>query len=108
MIKQQVFLDANLALPKLAKMLSWSPPKLSQLLNDNLHQSFNDFVNSYRIAHAKTLLLGDSVMKMEDLAERSGFNSLSTFYTAFKKHTQLTPAKYKALQPLGNSETINP
>jgi AraC-like DNA-binding protein len=106
-IEQQVFLDANLLLPKLAKMLSWSTPKLSQLLNDNLHQSFNDFVNSYRIEHAKTLLQSDTAMKMEDLAEHSGFNSLSTFYAAFKKHTQLTPAKYKALQASKNSETIN-
>lgn len=107
MVGQQVFLDANLAMPKLAKMLSWSTPKLSQLLNDNLHQSFNDFVNSYRIEHAKTLLQGDAAMKMEDLAEHSGFNSLSTFYAAFKKYTQLTPAKYKALQASKNSETIN-
>jgi len=76
-------------------------------LNDNLHQSFNDFVNSYRIEHAKTLLQGDTAMKMEDLAERSGFNSLSTFYTAFKKQTQLTPAKYKTLQASRNSEIIN-
>nr|WP_314862497.1 helix-turn-helix domain-containing protein [uncultured Undibacterium sp.] len=107
MIAQQAFLDANLVMPKLAKMLGWSTPKLSQLLNDNLHQSFNDFVNSYRIEHAKTLLQGDTAMKMEDLAERSGFNSLSTFYTAFKKQTQLTPAKYKALQTSKNSEIIN-
>ena len=107
MVEQQVFLDANLVMPKLAKMLGWSTPKLSQLLNDNLDRSFNDFVNSYRIEHAKTLLQGEEAMKMEDLAERSGFNSLSTFYAAFKKHTQLTPAKYKALQTSKDSETIN-
>jgi AraC-like DNA-binding protein len=35
---------------------------------------------------------------MDDLAESAGFNSLSTFYAAFKKHTQLTPAKFKALR----------
>lgn len=108
MLTQKVYLDANLLLPKLAKMLAWSTPKLSQLLNDNLHKSFNDFVNWYRIEHAKTLLLQESAMKMEDLAERSGFNSLSTFYAAFKKHTQLTPAKYKALQASSDSEIINP
>jgi len=95
---QRLYLDANLVMPKLAKMLGWPTPKLSQLLNDNLNLSFNDFVNGYRIAHAKTLLLGDTAMKMDDLAENSGFNSLSTFYAAFKKHTQLTPAKYKALR----------
>lgn len=105
----QVYLDANLVMPKLAKMLGWPTPKLSQLLNDNLHLSFNDFVNGYRIEHAKTLLLGEASMKMDDLAENAGFNSLSTFYTAFKKHTQLTPAKYKALRlaTLNTLETTN-
>lgn len=111
MRKEQVYLDANLMMPKLAKMLGWPTPKLSQLLNDNLHLSFNDFVNGYRIEHAKTLLLGEVAMKMDDLAESSGFNSLSTFYAAFKKHTQLTPAKYKAAllsETFNHSETINP
>jgi AraC-like DNA-binding protein len=98
MAVEQPYLDANLVMPKLAKMLGWPTPKLSQLLNDNLDLSFNDFVNGYRIEHAKTLLLGETAMKMDDLAEHSGFNSLSTFYAAFKKHTQLTPAKYKALR----------
>jgi AraC-like DNA-binding protein len=108
MLTQKVYLDANLVMPKLAKMLGWSTPKLSQLLNDNIQKSFNDFVNFYRIEHAKTLLQSETAMKMEDLAEHSGFNSLSTFYTAFKKRTQLTPAKYKASQTFKNSETINP
>lgn len=105
---QKAYLDANLTLPKLAKMLSWSAPKLSQLLNDNVQKSLSEYVNAYRIEYAKMLLTGDAAMKMEELAERSGFNSLSTFYTAFKKHTQLTPAKYKALQENVNSEIINP
>lgn len=98
MVAQQVYLDANLALPRLAKMLGCSAPKLSQFLNDNLSKSFNDYVNGYRIDYAKHLLQSEEVLKMDVLAERSGFNSLSTFYTAFKKHTQLTPAKFKATQ----------
>ncbi len=97
MLTQKVYLDANLAMPKLAKMLAWSTPKLSQLLNDNLQKTFNDYINGYRIEYAKALLISADAMKMEDLAERAGFNSLSTFYAVFKKHTQLTPAKYKSL-----------
>ncbi len=107
MSEKKVYLDANLTLPRLAKMLSWSAPKLSQLLNDNLQKSFTEYINAYRIEHAKTLLMGESMMKMEALAERCGFNSLSTFYSAFKKHTQLTPAKYKALQSGNTSEIMN-
>lgn len=111
MTTRQPYLDANLALPKLAKSMGWPSPKLSQLLNDNLQQTFNDFVNAYRIEHAKTLLTSNAAMKMDDLAHSSGFNSLSTFYTAFKKHAALTPAKFKALRlnsNAENSEIINP
>lgn len=107
MADEQVFLDANLTLPKLAKRLGWSTPKLSQLLNDNLAKSFSDYINGLRIEYAKRLMDEGRKLKMDSLAEQSGYNSLSTFYAAFKKHTQLTPAKYKALQANNHSGIIN-
>lgn len=104
---QQLYLDANLSLAKLAKQLGWSVAKLSQLLNDNLQLSFNDYINAYRIQFARQLIAQQLPLKMADLAEQSGFNSLSTFYTAFKKCTGQTPARYKQ-QYLENSGIINP
>lgn len=103
---QPLYLDANLTLAKLAKQLGWSVPKLSQLLNDNLQTSFNDYINAYRIAYARQLLAQQAPLKMADLAEQSGYNALSTFYSAFKKATGLTPARYK--QQLQDSGIINP
>ena len=61
---------------------------LCEILQFNLEQDGHQV----DIAHS-----AEAAMKMDDLAESAGFNSLSTFYAAFKKHTQLTPAKYKAL-----------
>lgn len=109
---QQPYLDASLTMPKLARQLGWPSNRLSQLLNDNLAQSFPDYINSFRIRHAQTLLCQQPVPKMPELAERCGFHSLSTFYSAFKKHTGMTPALYRQQQPTTvagtASEMINP
>ena len=92
---QQPFLDAELTLPKLTRQLGWPSGRLSQLLNDNLAQSFPDYINGWRINHAKMLLDNQLPLKMQILAEQSGFNSLSTFYSAFKKFAGVTPAAYR-------------
>jgi len=82
-------------LPQVAKKMSISTQRLSQLLNDNIATSFSNFVNEYRIVKAQGLLLQAKKIKMDDIAEQCGFNSNSTFYTAFKKCTGTTPAKYR-------------
>lgn len=92
--EQSLFQDASLTLNKVAKKLGMSGPYLSQLLNDNMGLSFTNFINEYRIERAKSLLI-ENTQKIDDIAESCGFNSTSTFYAVFKKHTDLTPAKYR-------------
>ena len=92
---EQLYCNANLTLPMLAKKLHIPAATLSQLLNDNLAKSFSIFINEYRITAAKHLLLSDKNLNMEGIAEQCGYNSQSTFYNAFKKLTNTTPAKYR-------------
>lgn len=92
--EQQLYKDPNLTLPQLAEKLRVRPHLISQLLNDNLDKNFSLFINEYRISEARRILDADSNLKMEVVAEMCGFNSKSTFYTAFKKIAQTTPAKY--------------
>ncbi|WP_420150249.1 helix-turn-helix transcriptional regulator [Spirosoma sp.] len=92
------YLESDLSLPKLAERLNTSPHHLSQLLNDRLGQTFFDWLATYRIAEAK-LLLNDPAMahiKIDEIAERVGYNSPSAFHTAFKRLTNQTPAQYRA------------
>lgn len=98
MLEQQLFKDANLSLPALAKKMRVSVPTLSQLLNDNLRQSFATYVNYWRVKEAKSLLLSNHHLTMELVAEQSGYNSQSTFYSAFKQFEDCTPAKYRKKQ----------
>ncbi len=94
LLDEELFKNPNLTLPLLAKKINIRPQLLSQLLNNNLNKNFSQFINTYRIEEAKQLLIAKPHLKIDSIAEECGFNSNSTFYTAFKKVTNTTPSKY--------------
>lgn len=96
MEEEKLFCDEDLTLPRLAKAMEVSPHQLSAFLNEHFAKNFNSFVNSYRIAHACSLMKGDSAVSTLSLAFASGFNSYSAFYGAFKKETGKSPGEYKS------------
>ncbi|HEY4326639.1 MAG TPA: helix-turn-helix domain-containing protein [Mucilaginibacter sp.] len=93
---EQLFLDNELSLPELAKKLAVSPHDLSYLLNEGFGVNFFQFVNTYRVNEAKRLMLSDKHrhLNMLGIAYSAGFNSKTTFNTAFKKETGLSPSQY--------------
>lgn len=97
MLTEQLYKNANLSLPVLAKKLQVSVPQLSQLLNDNLNKSFALYVNGFRIQEAKKLLVENSNLTIDLISEASGYNSQSTFYSSFKQFENMTPARYRKL-----------
>jgi len=95
MQEKELYKDANITMPQLAKCIGISAPYLSQLLNDNCQKSFSLYINEYRIEAAKLLLLEEKKLSMEAIAEQCGFNSQSTFYSTFKKIVAATPAAFR-------------
>lgn len=94
---QKPFLNPELTLNRVAEDLGISPKYLSQIINEKLNRNFFDFVNGYRIDEAKKRLVesnGNRVTVLEILYD-VGFNSKSSFNSAFKKHTCLTPREFK-------------
>lgn len=96
MDEQQLYLNPNLSLAQLAKKVGNLQTTVSRVINERLDKSFNHYVNEYRIQHAQHLLVNQIHLNMDLVAERSGFNSNSTFFAAFKKITGQTPANYRA------------
>lgn len=96
MREQQLYLNPMLSLAMLAKKMGSLQTTISQVINDNSGKSFNAYVNDFRIEYAKDLLVKESHLNMQLVAERSGFNSDSTFFAAFKRMTGQTPANYRA------------
>lgn len=93
----QRFLDPNLSMEKVAEELSISTSSLSRLVNQYSDQNFSDYINSFRINEAKRLLESPefSLYTMVAIGLECGFNSKSTFYSAFKKFTGQTPTQFR-------------
>ncbi len=98
---EKTFLDPELSLPRLAASLGCSVNHLSQAINAGHNLSFFDYINQFRVAEAARMLRQKDCQfpAILDVALSVGFNSTSTFYTAFKKATGQTPARYRRSQP---------
>ncbi|KQC02668.1 AraC family transcriptional regulator [Pedobacter sp. Hv1] len=94
-IEKELFLNPNFTLEEAAKELKVTKHLLSQYINEILGKSFSSLIKEYRIEKAKKLLETEKNYTIESLGYDSGFNSKSTFFTAFKKTTGLTPAEYQ-------------
>lgn len=91
------YLDPSLSIDSLAKQIEVPSIELSMLINRQIGQHFFDFVNAHRINFAAEMLSDKNNLKktvMEILLD-AGFNSKSSFNTAFKKHKLVTPSQYR-------------
>jgi AraC-like DNA-binding protein len=99
---EQLYLNATLKMDVLAERLTLNERSISNLLNQHLGKSFNDFINEYRVQEAKKKL-ADPAFKQFTIAAIAfdcGFNSLATFQRCFKQFTGSTPSQYlKAVEP---------
>ena len=107
--EEHIYTQPDLTLGTMAEHLGMTPHHLSQLINEYLGTSFHGLINEHRIARAQ-VLLNDAVYAhytMEGIALEVGYKTRSTFYNAFKKHTNLTPTTYKK-QALAQEVTQTP
>jgi AraC-like DNA-binding protein len=91
------FLDPALTIQDISKKINVPVRELSILINHQLGQHFYDFVNTYRVENAMEILKDSSKSKVTvlEILYEVGFNSKSSFNTAFKKHTGNTPTEYR-------------
>lgn len=99
MAREKPYLIPSLTIAQLSEAMDVHAAHLSQVINTHSKSNFFDFVNRYRVEHAKALIREtlQSKTKMLTIALDAGFNSQSTFYAQFKKHCGETPAQYRRL-----------
>jgi len=98
--EKKPYLKSDLTMPALAKTVSISVHHLSQLINEKCNLNYFDFINGYRVEEAKKMLSdpGYQNLNIAAVGFNSGFNSLSSFNSAFKKYTGMTPSQFRLIQ----------
>lgn len=97
MVEEKPYLEKNLNLFEFAHKVNLSPSNLQSIIKACEGTGFNEFVNGYRLEHAKNMLINGEFNKytIDAIAEMSGFNSRSNFYDLFRKHYGLSPLQYR-------------
>ncbi|MCT4589384.1 MAG: helix-turn-helix domain-containing protein [Carboxylicivirga sp.] len=94
---KQLFLDPKLNLRGLSEAIGMNEKEVSRLINQQENCNFYQFINRYRVEQFKKLLVSERATQLSfmGLAYEAGFNSKSTFYSAFKAIEGITPKQFK-------------
>lgn len=95
--EEKVYLNKEVTLSTLAKKIGVNRSYLSQIINTEFGKNFNQFINEYRIHEACENLRNPINLKynIDYISQISGFKSISSFNTAFKKQVGVTPSYYR-------------
>ena len=96
-VSNKLYLESNISLSSISKLVQINNQKTSEVINQYAKQNFNDYINNYRIQEAKKMLSdeGNINYTISSIAYDSGFSSLSSFNSAFKKFEGTTPSSYR-------------
>lgn len=94
--ENKYYKDPNLDIRTLSEQLQLPYHELSAKINQEYHQNFNEFINSFRIQEVIQALQNQQHQSFTimGLAQSAGFKSASVFYAAFKKEKGTTPTRY--------------
>lgn len=90
--------NTNFRLTDLASLAGIAPRYVSQIINENSSDNFNQFLNRYRVREAQRRLCDRPQygnLTTEAVGTSVGFQSRSSFIHTFKRYTGLTPAQFR-------------
>lgn len=97
LLTDDLYLETNFTLDKLAHHLGSTPEKCSKILNGYIGTNFYQLLATLRVRHAKKLIQQDVENKLtvEHISFLCGYRSKTSFNSHFKKLTNFTPSEYK-------------
>lgn len=90
-LENEIYLDV------LADKLNISSGYLSSYFKEKTGINMVEYINEARIRKA-TVLLVESQLKIQDVAEAVGYRNITSFNRMFKKYTGLKPSEYRKIQ----------
>lgn len=103
--EDKLYLQENLSLKKLTEAIGETENHISETFSQFFQTNFFQFVNGFRVEEAK-LALQNSDKLIINIALDVGFNSKSTFNSAFKKMVGQNPSAYRNLLQEGEQKAL--
>ncbi|MFC5407604.1 helix-turn-helix transcriptional regulator [Cohnella soli] len=86
--------DLDVTQESVADKLNISSGHLSAHFKEKTGTHFSDYLNDIRIANAKDMLKNTS-FKIQEIAEKIGYQNVNSFIRMFKKGTGVTPGEFR-------------
>ena len=97
MSQDKLYLNPKLTITDVATAIGTNKTYLSNYLNNTLNTSFFDYINTFRINEACRIIEmmpERGRISMSVVAQKSGFNSLSSFHRYFENLKGISPKSY--------------
>ena len=98
MQKNKWYLTPRLTLSDVSDLTGLQTRDISRAINLHANQSFNDYINAFRVQAVCDSLKTMPQTSLTDIALQAGFSSKASFNKVFKASLRLTPSEYKARQ----------
>lgn len=89
--KDKIFLQSSLRADEVATMLHSNRTYISRMINEEFNSNFSDYINEKRVNYSKELMQLNPGMRMNEIAEKSGFINASSYSRTFKQFTGKPP-----------------
>lgn len=88
------YMDYDLSLNKIAVIFHVSVPYLSKIFKESVNQKFLDYLIGLRIEKSKEILK-DGEIKLNEVADKVGYPTYTSFIRIFKQYVGMTPTEYR-------------
>lgn len=88
--------DSSMSLKLISKKFNLTEKYISAFFKKEIGCNFSDYTEKIRIAKAESLIK-EGLYPITDIALRSGYSTISTFYKAFKRKHGVSPNKWKEI-----------
>jgi YesN/AraC family two-component response regulator len=95
--KKKMFTESSLSLERFSKRISSNRTYVSEGINEVYAASFRSVINKMRVEEARSLLIDPDFenYSIEGIAITVGYRNISSFNSAFKRETGITPSYFK-------------
>ena len=96
MTERKPFLVESFSLQDLANAVYTNRASLSRIINRFSGRNFRQYVNYYRVMYSMELFRNNMSLRVVDLAQLSGFRSVTAYFQNFKKVMGEPPSQWCA------------